>query len=437
MNTDVKRAEILKFICLGLSYAFSYGYVCLFTNTDSNLTVCTILCGLAVVAVIWLELTMWQQQLLGRFLPTKLQKIEPRFWEVILLLLCVTTYGNQMTGTTLLFIHAVAIYMVLVGTGHLLSDRSSCLMPLDLVNGFVRMPFRNILSRIFSVYDTVHEHNIQKSEGAESETTEKTRPRYNIIGIIGVLCMILIIFCLALENLAKVDDHFLYALESIDRFLSKISLSIVIVKFLFSIPIGAFLFGLYQGSVRTSIEKEKEFHSKVVTESKKLRFMPDTLYSIVLGIFILVYLAFCLSQASYMFSAFAGVLPEAYTASQYAVSGFHELINVVLINFVLLSLVRIFGSHENRILKILSTVIMAQSMVFACISASKIILYVSRFGYTPSRTLGLWGTAVVFVGSALAIVHLLTKKRTFTPWLWFSAGSYVTMVFIAWGIVSR
>ena len=133
-----------------------------------------------------------------------------------------------------------------------------------------------------------------------------------------------------------------------------------------------------------------------------------------------------------MFSAFAGVLPEAFTASEYAVSGFHELIDVVLINFVLLSLVRIFGSQENRLIRILSIVLMAASMLFASISASKIILYMTRFGYTSSRTLGLWGTAVVFVGSLLAVVHLVFKKRTFTPWLLFAAASYVAMNFICY-----
>ena len=73
--------------------------------------------------------------------------------------------------------------------------------------------------------------------------------------------------------------------------------------------------------------------------------------------------------------------------------------------------------------------------MFATISASKIILYMSRFGYTFSRTLGLWGTSVVFVGSVLAIVHLLKEKKTFAPWLWYSAGSYVVMAFITWCFV--
>lgn len=160
--------------------------------------------------------------------------------------------------------------------------------------------------------------------------------------------------------------------------------------------------------------------------------MPDMLLSFVIGVFALVYLAFFISQSSYMFSAFAGVLPEEFTASEYAVSGFQELINVVVLNFVLLICVRIFGSHERRLLRIMSVILMVESMVFATISASKIILYMSRFGYTLSRTLGLWGTVVVFAGAICAIVHLLKNKRTFLPWLWFSAGSYVVMQFITW-----
>ena len=260
---------------------------------------------------------------------------------------------------------------------------------------------------------------------------ERKKPGH-ILAIAGVLFLIFLFFVAAVNNLARVDGHFNDALLSIDKFFTNISVSTTLLKFFFSIPVGAFLFGLFQGCVEKDIQKEKDFREKIVSSSGKFRFMPDTLFCVVLSVFIAVYLAFYISQASCMFSAFAGVLPEEFTASEYAVSGFHELINVVLINFILLSLVRIFGSHEHKLLRSLSVALMAESMVFAAISASKIILYMSRFGYTYSRTLGLWGTSVVFVGSALAIVYLLLKKKTFAPWLWYSAGSYVVMAFITW-----
>ncbi|MBO4927340.1 MAG: DUF4173 domain-containing protein [Clostridiales bacterium] len=448
MNTNTKRAETLKVICLGLSYVFSYAYINLFSLSSSHnrLAVTIYLSALCAGAILWLELSMRQLQLSGRFSPTPIQKIEPRFWEAILLLLAISTYNGSLCGLSLFFIHMVVIYMVQVGTGHLLTDRSSCLMPMDLTNGCFRLTFGNIGTRFCTVAECLRRCTAPAalSSGNSSETsgsitndttcTEKRKPGH-ICGIIGILFFIFIIFNIALSNLASVDKNFSYALFSIDQFWEQISISESMIKFLFSLPVGAFLFGLYQGCVNKDNEQEAEFHNKLLAHSTKLRIMPDKLFAAVMSAFIAVYLAFYVSQASYMFSAFAGVLPEAFTASEYAVSGFHELINVVIINFILLSLVRIFGSKDNRLLHILSIVLMAESMVFAAISASKIILYMSRFGYTVSRTLGLWGTSVVFVGAALAIVYLVTRKRTFAPWLWYASASYVIMEFISWAFV--
>ena len=426
MNTDTKRAEILKYLCLGVSYAFSYAYVNIFDKFHSRLYTTIYLTLLAIGAIVWLEMTIRQKCLGGNFEPTRMQKIEPRFWEGILLLLSIGSCRGDFPLLSYFFMHMVVIYMVLCGTGHLLTESSSCLMPLDLVNGCIRIPFKNIFSRFFTLLEILTNRKKEDSE---------EKPFVRTIGILAVLGLFGIIFLIALENLASMDKNFLYLEQCIDEYLANLSISGFIAKFLVSLPVGAFLFGLYQGATRMDQQEEKDYHERLTQDSLKFRFMPDLLLSFVIGAFILVYLAFFISQSGYMFSAFAGILPEKYTASEYAVSGFHELINVVILNFLLLICVRLFGSHENRILRILSVIVMGESLIFSCISASKIILYMSRFGYTISRTLGLWGTIVVFAGAICAIIYLLKEKRTFLPWLWFSAGSYVIMQFITWAFV--
>ena len=426
MNTDTKRAEILKYLCLGVSYAFSYAYVNIFDKFHSRLYTTIYLTLLAIGAIVWLEMTIRQKCLGGNFEPTRMQKIEPRFWEGILLLLSIGSCRGDFPLLSYFFMHMVVIYMVLCGTGHLLTESSSCLMPLDLVNGCIRIPFKNIFSRFFTLLEILTNRKKEDSE---------EKPFVRTIGILAVLGLFGIIFLIALENLASMDKNFLYLEQCIDEYLANLSISGFIAKFLVSLPVGAFLFGLYQGATRMDQQEEKDYHERLTQDSLKFRFMPDLLLSFVIGAFILVYLAFFISQSGYMFSAFAGILPEKYTASEYAVSGFPELINVVILNFLLLICVRLFGSHENRILRILSVIVMGESLIFSCISASKIILYMSRFGYTISRTLGLWGTIVVFAGAICAIIYLLKEKRTFLPWLWFSAGSYVIMQFITWAFV--
>lgn len=441
MNTNVKQAAQLKKLCLGLSYAFSYAYISLFIDTFgfNSLAVTAFLTALSLGAIVWLELSMKQQQLLGKYMPTRFQKCETRFWEVILVLLSLSTFSGDMKALSLFFIHVVVIYMVLSGTGHLLSGRSSCLLPLDLANGGCLLPFANIFARVVSIYECFHSPDemveVVLPDGSTVMGKKADKKPVNVVGILLVLIIIAGFFLAALGNLASMDNHFSDAMLSIEHFFENISVSASIRKFFPSIPVGAFLFGLFQGSANHDRTMEEKRCGLLAKASSKCRFMPDALLSLVLLLFSVMYIMFFVSQASYMFSAFAGVLPESFTASEYAVSGFHELINVVLINFALLATVRIFGSHENKKLRSLSVILMGESMMFATISASKIILYMSRFGYTFSRTLGLWGTSVVFVGSVLAIVHLLKEKKTFAPWLWYSAGSYVVMAFITWCFV--
>lgn len=438
MNTNIRQAGLLKKLCLGSSYVFSYAYVYLFTETVgfSGLFTTIYLTLLSAGAILWLEMSMRQQQLLGKYYPTKIERCETRFWEVILILLSLSTFSGDMKALSLFFIHAVVIYMTLTGTGHLLSGRSSVLLPADMANGFLRIPFMSFFRRILTIGECIHPRDemveVILPDGSSVIAKKAEKKPLNTFGIFMVLIVIAGFFLAALSNLVSVDAHFSDAVSSIEHFFDNVSVADSIGRFIMSLPIGAYLFGLIQGSVRKENTLERNLHDKLVSFSPRMRFMPDSLLAAVLSLFGILYLTFFVSQASYMFSAFAGVLPEAFTASEYAVSGFHELINVVLINFALLATVRVFGSHDRKLLRGLSVGIMAESMVFAAISASKIILYMSRFGYTFSRTLGLWGTSVVFAGSVFAVIYLLKGKKTFAPWMWYSAGSYVLTAFITW-----
>ena len=437
MDTKTKQAEILKYLSLGLSYAFSYAYIWFFTMyTNNRIAIPVFLTCLSLGAIFWLEISIRRQYLLEHFTPSRFQRAETIFWEAILVLLSVSTLSGDMQETSLFFIHLVVIYMVLSGTGHLLSGRSSCLIAADLANGCFRLPFGNFFQRIPTIagffrssHDTVE---VVLPDGTTVAGQKVKKPAGNSLGVALVLIVIVGFFFAALNNLISVDSHFSEAAIAFDDFIASISFSDAFGRFLISLPVGAFLFGLFHGSVRKEISKEKALHEKLLSASSKLRFVSGRILTAVLLLFSVLYLIFFISQASYMFSAFAGVLPEAFTASEYAVSGFYELINVVLINFALLATIRVFGPNESKTLRNLSVVLMAESTIFSLISASKIILYMSRFGYTFSRTLGLWGTSVVFVGSILAIVYLLKKKQTFAPWMWYSAGSYVLTSFITW-----
>lgn len=433
MNTNAKRAGLLKYLCLGLSYVFSYIYIRIFLQDDlGDIALTVLVTVLGALAILWVELSMKQQDL--NHVPHSTSgRSEVRFWEGTLLLLCLNTYFGFWPALTFFLIHPVIIYMVLCGTGHLLADRSSVLLPFDLMRGVFTIAVHNLLTRLYTLFGIRAEEEKIAVErtSLEDEDDSNSFSLSRIFACIGIILFVLIIFCMAFSNLASIDGNFADVADVIDDFFANLSISDFIFRFILSIPVGAFLFALFQNCARRDRADEDRFMETEIGKTKHLRFLPNFLAYMILGLFIVVYLAFYISQASYMFSGFAGVLPEAYTASEYAVSGFMELIRVVLINFVLMAVLRIFASRESRSVKVGSITLMIESCVFAAISASKIILYMSRFGFTESRTLGLWGTIVVFAGAICTIVHLVKDKKTFAPWLWFSVGSYVAMQFLA------
>lgn len=438
MDTNVKAADRLKLVCLGLSYVFSFAYVYRFYLNISQELDLVYLVVLAIAAIVWLELTIRQKVLLGDLEKSKKRTVETRFWEVAIVLLALNSYfglGRYYREYTMIFLHASIVYAVLCGTGHLFRDGSSIFIPGDLINGFCRIPFANFPGRIIAVIDSVRLRT-GKPEEDDSATYDPdknaNRGPKAFLGI-GIALLSFFILIIAFNKLADIDGNFDSARVAISRFFInfRIDQDIVLTLFL-SIPVGMFLFGLFQGSVRMKTDYEKRVEANVTRGMAKAKIISKILFTIILMIFIGVYLAFFISQASYMFSGFFGILPEEFTASEYAVSGFYELIEVVIINFLLLALIKAF-SVEGKLVKILTVILMAESALFSTISASKIILYMSRFGYTEARTLGLWGTAVVFVGTILAIINLTTKhKKVFAPWFWFSVGSYSLMNFIAY-----
>ena len=133
-----------------------------------------------------------------------------------------------------------------------------------------------------------------------------------------------------------------------------------------------------------------------------------------MAVFSAVYLAFFGLQASYLFGAFTRTLPEGYTVAEYARQGFFSLCRVMAVNFALLWLVTRSCAQpvrEKRSVLLLCTGILAESLLFAVIAASKLYLYISSFGFTPLRLQSAWLIVVLFAGCACALYALWGGKK--------------------------
>ncbi len=154
-----------------------------------------------------------------------------------------------------------------------------------------------------------------------------------------------------------------------------------------------------------------------------MRKVPALVLTVILGAFAILYLLFFVIQGSYLFGAFTRTLPEGFTVSQYARQGFFELCKIMVLNFVLIWLVVRSGIEDirnNRTTMIMCSMLLAESLLFSVTAFSKLILYISCFGFTPLRLQSTWLICVLFVGTALTIYSLWTRKRSFRIWIYIS-----------------
>ena len=95
------------------------------------------------------------------------------------------------------------------------------------------------------------------------------------------------------------------------------------------------------------------------------------------------------------------------------------------LNFVLLWLVTRMSEadaagHEtsSKLLKVSCLLLLAESLLFAVIAASKILLYISNFGFTSKRIQSLWLVGVLAAACLAWGIHLMSGKKTISvSWL--------------------
>ncbi len=317
---------------------------------------------------------------------------------------------------TLLFIHIFAVWWVLSRSGALADGRSGHLLPLDALNGFIVIPFGNLFLRIQTWLWSLHE--VRRSKGSE---TRRPRVTWRIV-LAAAACLML--FVTALRLLSSADSNFDRLFEDLREFLHFEPDLDIVFRILFSIPVGAWLYGLLGGSVRLTREKTETQKASVMRFLASLRGVPTKLWIAVVSLFSLAYAVFYVLQASYLFGAFTGTLPEGFIVSQYAREGFFELCRVMAVNFALLWIVTRMTREADaagRTLKILCLILLAESALFAVIALSKLSLYISVFGFTPLRLQSSWLVCTLLAGCALWAWSLLTGRPAFRKWMIFGA----------------
>ena len=351
------------------------------------------------------------------FYRENLRKKEHWVWLVCLwvCLICEIIGRNQVwDGSVWLFIHCFAIYWVLCLSGHMMEGESSAYLLLDALHGAITYPFKHLLG--FLRTQVLWWGVCQARPG-------KKKKSGNLIYVIFAVCLALILFLVAGKLLVQADANFGSFLENFRIELDFENFSKYFWRFIYSLPVGAYLYGLVVGTNREAMERLTVQKNGIQTFLNAIRKVPNGVWLVLTGAFVVFYLMFFGVQGSYLFGAFARNLPEGFTVAEYARQGFFELCGIMGLNFCLLWLVcysSVSPVREKKSSKIMCTVLLAESILFAVTAMSKLILYIDCFGFTPLRLQSFWGVTVLMMGCVCSIVSLWSGKKTARVWILFT-----------------
>ncbi|CAM3857418.1 DUF4173 domain-containing protein [Hathewaya histolytica] len=313
------------------------------------------------------------------------------------------------------FLIAVSIILSLtyaIYTNPIFRFLNRIIIPLSLTSSFLlltykdirfefKVIYRSIIKKVFieSLYNIKIIRVLIKSLTKQINTKEDTINYRDIL--LGLLISIPLIFMLVLI-LGKADKVFEYYIENLSSSINNEVFGKILLRTFLSILASIFIFGLYNSFSINNIK---------VQEDIKYSFKFNSLVVITtLSIVTFIYISFTKIQISYLYGSKS--LPNGFNYSEYARSGFFQLVFLVFVNVVSIILIKnntkSKGKLQKKILLTLYSLItvLTFNMVFSALY--KMRLYIVAFGFTRLRILVIVFT--VFLGIILVLVLFFIFK---------------------------
>lgn len=153
---------------------------------------------------------------------------------------------------------------------------------------------------------------------------------------------------------------------------------------------------------------------------------PLTINTLLVAVCI-VYGCYLLSQLAYFVGGFSGILPEGYSASEYARRGFFEMTWLCAINLGIIAFSMGLLDRDEKVPRsscILCLFIGLVSLFFVAASFAKMGLYISVYGLTRLRVLTM--VIMVFLGITVSLVCV----RLFCPRLQYMKAVVLTALIL-------
>lgn len=343
--------------------------------------------------------------------------VEAMFWDrkrtvesfifLALMLVCAASYifslGNVWGDYAIeWFMHLFAIYWVLLRSNCLTEGKTSHMFMWDGLSAFTVIPFNNfplVFRTIASIFTGIK---------------KKDRKRV-LVTLVSIVAAIALLF-IALYALKESDTNFAHMLRFLEIDLDW--------DFFwganFSLIVAMYLYGLVGGCYRKQ-ESIVARGNRVNRLVGRLNKVPSAVWVVFISLFSIFYILYFVLQGSYMFGAFAMILPEKFTFSQYARKGFGEMCVVMVINFALLWLTQRTCEAKTRLIKIFSGILTIESLMFAVIAFLKLFMYIQAYGFTPLRLQSTWLVVVLSFACVCIMISMYAGKKTARLWFIISA----------------
>ena len=341
---------------------------------------------------------------------------EKIFWTLILLGISLP-YGFYSVfdfGQTLMIFLVAAYWTLVITEGLLWKGQTSSWILLDSWNGLIALPILNFLCQIRLIFQIFSEKREEKKDW-----------RMVLLGILISIPALLVI----IPILAQADTEFRSLVDTILDALGE-DFRILIWRGIVGILLGAFMFGTLYGGVYKRHVKEEEcirFHEE---SGRVFRFVPD-IAVLTFGIIVsAVYVLFIGLQARYLFSAFFGILPEAYTYAQYARQGFFELCVIALLNASFLIAMNGCAKtprRKNRGLLLENGILGALTLLLLTTAASKLGMYIVAYGFTVKRCISSIFLIWLFLVFILVLIYQ-KKNIPLVRWSVFAGAVFFTLL---------
>lgn len=287
-------------------------------------------------------------------------------------------------------LHLTAVYYVLCRADVLVRRETSAFAPLDLIAGFVVIPFPNIVARALAIV--------------------RFRCAKNALGqwLLG-FGLAAAFGAAAWFELTGASDFFYLKSGILSEELSRFFTSIQGTKLLLSIPVGMWLFALISGSLRS----ERSPFASLPDSVSSLRRIEPAVFVAAMTVLIAIYTLFLVTSSSDFLTSVRDVEHfSAVDASGFAVKGFWNLIRIILLNEVMLALCAVFvrPSSRPKLLTAATFAILILSLAFAALDAVKLGIYIGMFGWTLRRFYAVWAIGYVTLAAVLTMAR---ERRTF------------------------